>query len=107
VQVEHPILCRYASTFHFHPTLPGMLGSTLIRNQVVQMGEPRQKRSLAPMGMMKGFHHAQLPVEDVMGLIHKRAGHGHLRVCTHRIPAGLWPAPNAVPARHWQVQPWR
>jgi hypothetical protein len=46
--------------------------------------------------MMKGFHHAQLPVEGVMGLIHKRAGHGHLRVCKHRIPAGLlvlYPAP--------------
>src|SRR5262249_46425875 len=44
LQVEHPICGGDASAFHFHPTLTRVLGSTLIRNQVVQVGQPRQKR---------------------------------------------------------------
>jgi DNA-directed RNA polymerase subunit RPC12/RpoP len=35
LQVEHPIWCRYVSAFHFHSTLTGMLGATLIRDQVI------------------------------------------------------------------------
>src|SRR5262249_55843825 len=35
LQVEHPSWCRYVSTFYFHSTLTGMLGTTLIRDQVV------------------------------------------------------------------------
>jgi hypothetical protein len=38
LQVEEPVACRYSPAFHFHPTLPGVLGSTLVRYQVVQMG---------------------------------------------------------------------
>ena len=38
LQVEHPVRCRDATAFHFHPTLPGMLGASLIRHQVVQVG---------------------------------------------------------------------
>src|SRR2546422_4997144 len=30
LDIEEPVLSRYASAFHFHPTLAGMLGSTLI-----------------------------------------------------------------------------
>src|SRR5262249_21327963 len=95
LEVEHPVCGGYAAAFHFYPTLPGMLSPTLIGHQVVQVGEPRQKRLLAPVGMMKGFHHEQLPVDGVVGLIQQRAGHGHLRVGEHRIPArllGLKPA---------------
>ena len=69
LQVEHPICGRDASAFHFHPTVARVLGSTLIRYQVVQVGEPRQKRLLAPVGMMKGFHHEQLLVKGVVGLV--------------------------------------
>ena len=69
MQVEHPICGGDAAAFHFHPTVARVLGSTLIRHQVVQVGEPRQKRLLAPVGMMKGFHHEQLPVKSVMGLV--------------------------------------
>src|SRR5215510_11791047 len=69
LQVEHPICGGDASAFHFHPTVARVLGSTLIRYQVVQVGEPRQKRLLAPVGMMKGFHHEQLPVKGVVGLV--------------------------------------
>jgi len=44
LQVEHPIRSGYVAAFHFYPTLPGMLGSTLIWDEVVQVREPRQKR---------------------------------------------------------------
>ena len=40
LQVEEPVTCRDFSSFHFHPTLPGMLGATLVGHQVVQMGQP-------------------------------------------------------------------
>src|SRR5262249_1418523 len=55
-QVEHPVGCGYAPAFRFHPTLPGMLGSTLIGHQVVQVCEPREKRRLAAPGMMEALH---------------------------------------------------
>ena len=34
-QIEHPVWCGYSSAFHFHPTLPGMPGATLVGHQVV------------------------------------------------------------------------
>jgi len=46
-----------------------VLRPTLIRDEVVQVGEPREKRRLAATGMMAALHHAQFPVEGVMGLI--------------------------------------
>jgi hypothetical protein len=64
-----------------------MLGALLVRDQVVQMCQPDKKRLLAPVWMMKPFHHEQFPVNGVMGLIPKRAGDWHLRVFEHRIPA--------------------
>jgi hypothetical protein len=33
------------TSFTFHPTLPGMLGTTLVGNQVVQMCKPALKRA--------------------------------------------------------------
>src|ERR1043166_1773152 len=80
LQVEEPVSCRDCASFDFHPTLPGMLGATLIWDQVVQMGQPAQKRLLAPFGVMAAFHREQLPLDGVMGLIQQRAGDGHLRV---------------------------
>ena len=37
VQIEHPVWGGYTPTFHFHPTLPSMLGATLIGHQVIQV----------------------------------------------------------------------
>jgi len=66
-----------------------MRGLTLIRYQVVQVREPRQKRLLTAPWMVQPFHREQLPLDSVMGLVSQRAGHGHLRVGEDRIPAGL------------------
>jgi hypothetical protein len=66
-----------------------MLRTTLIRDQVVQVGEPGQKRLLAPDWMMEPFHGEQLPLNGIMRLIKQGAGCWHLRVGEHRIPAGL------------------
>lgn len=43
LEVEEPVLCRNFSAFHFHATLAGMLGPTLIGYQVIQVREPREK----------------------------------------------------------------
>ena len=91
-------MCWYTPAFHFHPTLPRMLGSTLIRYQVVQVCQPRQKRLLAAAWMVKRFHHKQFPVHGIMRLIKQRAGDRHLRVFEDRIPPrflGLKPLSHA------------
>ena len=54
-----------------------MLGATLIRHKVVQVRQPREKRLLAPLGMMEALHHEELPVDGVMRLIEQGAGHRH------------------------------
>ena len=75
-----------------------MLGATLIRDEVVHVGEPREKRLLAPAWMVKPFHREQFPLDGVMGLIQQDTGHRHLRIFEHRIPARfllLNPAPHA------------
>ena len=69
LDIEEPVACRYATPFHFHATLPGMLGATLIRDEVVQVGEPREKSLLAAPGVMKAFHGKELPLDGVMRLI--------------------------------------
>src|SRR2546428_13067706 len=69
LEIEQPIACWDCPAFHFHPTLASMLGAPLIRDQVVQMGQPAQKRLLAPFGVMAAFHREQLPLDGVMGLI--------------------------------------
>jgi hypothetical protein len=56
LDIEEPVVCWYASAFHFHPTLPGMLGAMLIRDEILQMCEPREKRLLAPSWMMAPLH---------------------------------------------------
>ena len=35
LQIEEPVTCRHSPAFHFYPTLTGMLGAPLIRNQVI------------------------------------------------------------------------
>ena len=39
--------------------------------------------------MMKPFHHEELAVNSVMGLIQQGAGHRHLGIGEHGIPARL------------------
>jgi hypothetical protein len=100
LQVEHPIGCGDSPAFHFHSTLAGMYRSTLIRHQVIQMCEPREKRLLASLGMMEPLHSKQLSLDGVMGLIQQGTGRGHLRVSKDHIPARLFrlkPAPDALP----------
>jgi hypothetical protein len=50
-----------------------MLGATLIRDKVIQVGEPREKRLLAATGVVKPLHREQFPLNGVMRLIQKRA----------------------------------
>jgi hypothetical protein len=42
---------------------------------------------LAPGWMVEPFHHEELPVDGVMGLIQQGAGRRHPRVCEDGIPA--------------------
>src|SRR5262245_46931037 len=69
LQVEEPVACWDCASFDFYPTLASMLRAPLVGHQVVQMGEPPQKRLLAAFRMMEALHHAQLPLDGVMGLI--------------------------------------
>src|SRR5262249_31145750 len=97
LDVEKPVMCGYTPAFHFDPTLPGMLGSTLIRDQVIQVSHAGEKRLLAATGVMKAFHGEQLPLNSVVRLIEHRARYRHLRVFQDRIPARfllLYPAPH-------------
>jgi len=48
-------VCRDFSSFDFHATLTGVLG-TLIGHQVIQERETVQKRLLAPFGVVEAFH---------------------------------------------------
>src|SRR5262249_6017689 len=72
---------------------------TLIRDQVVQVGEPCEKRLLTAPGMMEALHRKELPLEGVMRLIQQGAGYGHLWGCEDHIPAGFLlvkPAPRPL-----------
>ena len=68
MDIEEPVACWDGASFHFHATLTRMLGSTLIRDEVVQVRQPRQKRRLAPLGMLAAFHREPLPLEGIMGV---------------------------------------
>src|SRR5205823_11846918 len=48
----HPVWGGYSSVFDFHTALPPMLGATLIRDEVIQMGQPCQKRLLTSAWIM-------------------------------------------------------
>jgi hypothetical protein len=58
-----------------------VLGSTLIRDQVVQVCEPCQNPPLAPSGMLKGFHHEPLPVDGVLRLLQRKHPHALAMAC--------------------------
>ena len=102
MQIEEAVCGGYASAFHFHATLPGMLGTTLIRDEAVQVGEPREKRLLAATGMIEGLHHEEVPVDGVMGVIEQRCwsrASAALRARHTSLPS--WPETPGAPARHW------
>ena len=63
MEIEEPVACWDCSSFHFYPTLPRMLGATLIGHQVVEMGQPREKRLLASTWMMEPLHREQFPLD--------------------------------------------
>src|SRR5262249_24949176 len=67
LQVEEPVACWDCASFHFHATLAGMLGPTLIRDEVVQVGEPGEKRLLASTRMMESLHREQFALDSIMG----------------------------------------
>ena len=69
LQIEEPVACRDSPAFHSRPTLTRMLSTALIGHQIVQMGQPLQKRLLAPVEMMEPFHREQFPLDGVVGLI--------------------------------------
>jgi hypothetical protein len=50
LEMQAPILRGDCATFHFSPTLPGMLRSTLRGDQVIEVRQPCQKRLLACLG---------------------------------------------------------
>jgi hypothetical protein len=78
LQVEEPVACWDCSSFHFYPTLPRMLGATLIGHQVVEMGQPREKRRLAATWMM-------VTVDGQIALS-TSASKPRMRVSTHEAP---------------------
>src|SRR6266852_4307173 len=69
LEVEQPVACRDGAAFDFHPTLAGVLGAALIRYEVLQVRQPREKRLWAPCGVMEAFHREPLPLDSVVGLI--------------------------------------
>jgi hypothetical protein len=98
LDIEESVRGGYSPAFHFRPALTGMLRPTLIGEQVVQVRQPRQKRLLTATWMVKPLHREQFPLDGVMGLIQQDAGHRHLRIFEHRLPARfllLHPAPPA------------
>src|SRR5262245_37959954 len=66
-----------------------MLGAPLMWDQVVQVGEPCEKRLLAPLWVVKPLYGEGLPLDGVVGLIQQGAGHRHLRIGEHRVPTRL------------------
>src|SRR6516165_9328868 len=63
VQVEAPVACGDCAAFDFHPTLAGMPRAPLGGHQVIQRGQPAQKRLLTPFGVT----HKSFPPYPMIG----------------------------------------
>ena len=85
LQVEHPVCGGQSPAFHFHTTLPCIVGSTLRGHQVVEVCEACQKCLLAAVGMVKPLHRKEFPLDGVMGLIQQGTDDGHLWIFEDRI----------------------
>src|SRR6266446_1930196 len=75
-----------------------VLGPLLVRNQVVQVHQPRQKRRLAPTRMVEALHGEQLPVHGVVRLVQPCTHRRHLGVFEYRIPAWLFVLDPVAPS---------
>ena len=87
--MKKPVCCGYAAAFHFRAALPGMLSPTLIRDEVLERGQPCEKRLLTTTRVMKPFHGKEFPLYGVVRLVSQGAGSWHPGVFAHRIPAGF------------------
>ena len=67
-----------------------MQGSALVWDQVVEMCQTREKRSLMSIGMMEAFHSKKFAVYGVVRLVQYRAHRRHPGVCKYRVPARLF-----------------
>ena len=90
LQVEEPVACGNCASF----PLPRHIGRHAWPDADRGPGcrgvpAPVRNACWLPFGMMEAFHREQLPLDGVMGLIQQRAGHRHLGVCEHGIPARL------------------
>ena len=56
LHIEQPVARRDLSAFHVHATLTCMQSPTLIRHQVLQVRQLREKRLLAATRMMEPLH---------------------------------------------------
>ena len=52
-----------------HNSLCYRVCSYKCRCRVIQVRQPREKRLLAPFGVMEAFHREQFPLDSVVGLI--------------------------------------
>jgi len=96
VDMQAPVACRYTPACHCHPTLPGMRGPTLRRDQGVEGCQPGEQRLVPAPGMMQPLPGAPVPLPGVVSLVSQGAGRWPLRVCKESRPArllGLQPAP--------------
>jgi class 3 adenylate cyclase len=69
LDIEEPIRGGYSSAFHFHATLPRVLGPALIGDQIVQVRYPCEERLLTAAWVVKPFHREEFPLDGVVGLI--------------------------------------
>ena len=75
LQGEEPVAYGDCASFHVHPAEASVLGAPLIRHQVVQVGEPRAQRSLAPAWVVQPLHRASFPLDGVVSVIQQGASH--------------------------------
>ena len=89
LQVAEPIICGQLATLNFNTTFPSILGTPLVRYQVIQYCQTVEEHILASFFMMEAFHHEELPVHGIVCLIQKRRGGRHLTIPKQRIPTSF------------------
>jgi hypothetical protein len=102
VEGEQPSGCGDAPAFYCHAVFPRMEGATLGGHQGIQGRHTSAKRGVTPTWRVEVWHHAQLPVDGVVGLIQQRTAGWHLGGGAHRRPArllGLTPVAHALSGR--------
>ena len=64
LQVEHPVRCRDATALDFHPTRARVQGPALVWDQVVEVRQAGEQRSLTPSGMVETSHSTEFSGDD-------------------------------------------